>query len=112
LKQQIIFIGPAWAIRHEENKFLFSGHVSLGPLFYAETLIPDNFSLKMTAVSFGMSYGIGGEYKLSPYWALGLKIGYTLGAASNFKIGAQTIKTEDPISLSSFFIAAYFSFRR
>jgi len=112
LKQQIIFIGPAWATRYEADKFLFSGCISLGPLFYAETLMPDNFSAKMTAVSFGMNYGIGGEYKLSPDWALGLKIGYTLGTASNFKIGGQTIKTDDPLSLSSFFIAVYFSFRK
>ena len=112
LKQQIIFVGPAWAIRYEEEKFLFSGSVSLGPLFYAETLIPDNYSAKMTAVSFGMNYGIGGEYKLSPDWAMGLKIGYTLGTASNFKIGGQTVKSDEPVSLSSFVIAAYFSFRK
>jgi len=112
LKQQIIFIGPAWATRYETDKFLFSGCISLGSLFYAETLMPDNFSAKMTAVSFGMNYGIGGEYKLSPDLALGLKIGYTIGTTSNFKIGGQTIKTEDPLSLSSFFIAAYFSFRK
>jgi len=111
LKQQIIFIGPAWATRYEADKFLFSGCISLGPIFYAETLMPDHYSAKMTAVSFGMNYGIGGEYKLSPDWAMGLKIGYTLGTASNFKIGGQTIKSEDPVSLSSFFIAAYFSFR-
>jgi len=111
MKQQIIYIGPAWAIRHEADKFLYSGCVSLGSLFYAETLMPDNFSAKMTAVSFGINCSIGGEYKLSPDWALGLKFGYTLGSASNFKVGAQTVKTDEPISLSSFFIAMYFSFR-
>jgi hypothetical protein len=111
LKQQIIYIGPAWATRYEADKFLFSGCVSLGPLFYAETLMPDHFSAKMTAVSFGMNYGIGGEYKLSSDCALGLKIGYTIGTASNFKIGGQTLKSDEPISLSSLFITMYFSFR-
>jgi hypothetical protein len=112
LKQQIIYIGPAWATRFETDRFQFSGSISLGPIFYAEYLIPDNISAKMTTVAFGMSYGIGGEYKLSRNWATGLKIGYTIGNASSFKIGGQTIKAEDPISLSSFYIAAYFSFRK
>ena len=111
MKQQIIYVGPAWAILQEADKFLWSASVSLGPLFYAETLMPDNFSAKMTAVSFGMNCSIGGEYKLSPDWALGLKFGYTLGTASEFKVGGQTVKTDEPISLSSFFIAMYFSFR-
>ena len=111
MKQQIIYVGPAWAIRHETNKFQYCGSLSLGPLFYAETLMPDNYSAKATAVSLGINYSIGGEYKLSPDWALGLKIGYTTGSASNFKMGNQTFKTDEPISFSSFFIALYFSFR-
>ncbi|MDR0437396.1 MAG: outer membrane beta-barrel protein [Bacteroidales bacterium] len=112
LKQQIIYIGPAWATRFEADKFLWSGNISLGPIFYAETLMPDNRSAKMTATSLGMSFGIGGEYKLSPDWAIGMKIGYTLGSTSNYKLNGQTFKTEEPVSLSNFFIAAYFSFRK
>ena len=111
LKQQIIFVGPAWAVRHETDKFLFSSCVSFGPLFYTETLIPDFYSMKITGVSFGMNYGIGGEYKISPELAMGLKIGYTFGVTSNFKVEGQPIKSDEPISLSSFFIAMYFSFR-
>jgi len=111
IKQQITFIGPAWATRFETDRFLFSGSVALGPLFYAESLIPDNYVAKLTTVAFGVNCGIGGEYKLSPNWAMGLKIGYTLGSASNFKMGGQTITTEDPISMSSLFAAACFSFR-
>ena len=112
LKQQIIFIGPAWATRYEAEKFLFSGCIALGPVFYAETLMPDKFSAKITTVVFGMNYGIGGEYKVSPDLAMGLKIGFTLGSASDFKLRGQTIKSDDPVSLSSIFIAAYFSFRK
>jgi len=111
IKQQIIYIGPAWAIRHETDKFLYSGSVSLGPLFCTETLMPDNFVLKMTAVSFGMNCSIGGEYILSPNWGLGLKFGYTIGTASNFDIGGQTVSIYEPVSLSSLYIAMYFSFR-
>ena len=111
LKQQIIYVGPAWATRYEADKFLFSGCLSFGSIFYAESLIPDNMQVKSTAVAFGMNWGIGAEYKLSSDWAMGLKIGYTVGTASNFKIGGQSFKTEEPISLSSLFIAVYFSFR-
>jgi len=111
-KQQIIYVGPAWAVRIETNKFLFSSCFSLGPIFYAETLMPDFYSVKMTAVSFGINYGIGGEYKVSPDFAMGLKIGYTFGAAENFKINGETFKAEDPVSLASFFVTAYFSFRK
>ena len=112
LKQQIIFIGPAWATRYEVEKFLFSGCISLGPLFYEETLMPDNLSAKITTVAFGMNYGIGGEYKVSSDLAMGVKIGFTFGSASNFKLRGQTIKSEVPVSLSSIFVAAYFSFRK
>jgi len=111
VKQQIIYIGPAWATRYETDHFLFSGSLSLGPLFYAESLIPDNYTVKMTTVALGMNCGVGGEYKLSSNWAIGLKIGYTEGRASNFKMGGQTFNTEEPVNLSSLFIAAYFSFR-
>ena len=110
LKQQIIYVGPAWATRFEVDDFQFSGNISLGPIFYAESLIPENIQVKSTAVSFGMNWGIGAEYKLSASLAMGLKIGCTLGTASNFKMAGQTYKTEEPISLSSFFIATYFSF--
>ena len=109
--QQIIFVGPAWATRFETDQFLFSGSISLGPIFYAESLMPDRYQAKVTTVSFGMNCGIGGEYKLSPDWAMGLKVGYTMGAASEFKMNGQTIKTEEPISLSSLFISTYLSFR-
>ena len=111
LKQQIIYVGPAWATRYEAENFLFSGCISLGSIFYAESVIPDNREVKATAVAFGMNWGIGAEYKLSPDWAMGLKLGYTVGTASNFKVGGQTFKTEDPVSLSSFFLAVYLSFR-
>jgi hypothetical protein len=109
--QQIIFVGPAWATRFETEQFLFSGTISLGSIFYAESLMPDNYQAKMTTVSFGLNCGIGGEYKLSPNWAMGLKVGYTMGTASEFKINGQTIKTEEPVSLSSLFISTYLSFR-
>ena len=111
VEQRIIYVGPAWATRFETDHFLFSGSLSLGPIFYTELLIPDNYLLKMTAVAFGINCGIGGEYKLSPNWAMGLKVGYTMGTASDFKINGQTGKTEEPISLSSLFISTYFSFR-
>jgi len=109
--QQIIFVGPAWATRFEADRFVFSGFIALGPIFYAESLMPDHYQAKMTTVSFGLSYGIGGEYKLSPDWAIGLKSGYTMGAASEFQINGRTIKTEEPISLSSLFISTCLSFR-
>jgi len=111
LKHHVIFVGPAWATRYEADKFLWSGCIALGPLFYSETLIPDNTPLKATATAFGMNYGIGGEYKASPEWAVGMKMGFTVGSASNFKIAGRTVKTDDPVSLSSFFITTYFSFR-
>jgi len=111
LKHHIIFVGPAWATRYEADNFLWSGCIALGPLFYSETLIPDNKPIKLTAATFGMSYGIGGEYKASPEWAWGMKLGFTVGSTSNFKMDGKTVKTDEPISMSSFFITTYFSFR-
>ena len=111
LKNNVIFVGPAWATRYEEDNFLWSGSIALGPIFYSETLIPDNISIKATATAFGMSCGIGGEYKVSPEWALGMKMGFTAGSASNFKMDGKAVKTDDPVSMSSFFLTAYFSFR-
>jgi len=111
LKHHVIFVGPAWATRYEADRFLWSGNIALGPLFYSETLIPDNTPLKATATAFGMSYGIGGEYKASPEWAVGMKMGFTVGSASNFKVAGKTVKADEPVSLSSFFITTYFSFR-
>jgi len=112
LRQIVAFIGPAWTTRFETDKFLWSGNISLGPIFYVEAMMPNTSWIKANATSFGMSWGFGGEYKVSPKQSLGLKIGYTLGATSNFKIDGQAFKSEEPVSLSSFFIAAYFSFRK
>ena len=95
-KQQTTYIGPAWVARSETNRSLFYSSISLGSLFYTETQILDNIQKKTTASAFGINYSLGGEYKLSPNWAMGLKIGYTFGAAFNFKTGGQTFKTEEP----------------
>jgi opacity protein-like surface antigen len=111
IKQHVFYVGPAWATRLETDRFLFSGSLSPGVIIFTESTFTTLLSMQMTSVVFGMNYGIGAEYKLSPNYAVGLKAGYTLGSVSELKFGGQTVKLDEPVSLSNFTIGVHFSFR-
>ena len=114
IKHRIVFVAPGWTFRHgfNSNNFNIFGTVALGPVFYAESLIPDNITIQATAVSVGLSTGFGGEFVLSPNFAMGMKMGLTQGSTSKFKLpNGQTLEMDDPVSLSSFIFSVYFSFR-
>ena len=108
--QHIIFAGPGWATRLETCRFRLSGSVSLGALFFNENARIGNVSERINAVTVGMSYGIGAEYRVSPTFGVGLRIGYTFGSLSSLRIEGQTIQLDDPMSLSNLFIGTVFSF--
>ena len=119
VKYRIIYVASGWVVRLESDNCIFYGSFSVGPVFYTEKYgtksNPEGVtfsSSKITAVSTGISYGVGGERKLSPGSALGMKIGFVHGKSSNFKYNiGQTFRTEVPVSFSSFILTTYISFR-
>ena len=113
VKQRMFYIGPAWTKLYATNHFLFTGNLSLGALFFTEKhdrygtgTFEDNHS-----VAGGINSGAGIETKISSVCAIGLKTGVTLDSVSLFNIGDQSFKPIIPVSWSSFYIAAYISFR-
>jgi hypothetical protein len=115
LKQRMIYVGPAWAQLYETNHFLFTSSLSLGALFFTETQWEHGSASteneKLHSVAGAINYGIGGEVKVSPGCAIGLKLGVTLDSTTMFKISEPYFKSQIPVSWSSFNIAAYISFR-
>jgi hypothetical protein len=115
LKQNIIYVGPAWAKLFDTKHFLFSSSLSLGALFFVETQYPYGSSAmegnKKRSVAGGINYGIGSEVKVSHGCAIGLKLGVTLDTVSMLDFGSHNFKSQIPVSWSSFNLAAYISFR-
>ncbi len=109
--QRVTFVGPAFACRYDEKDWLFTGSVGLGALFYNVKMEPDEYSLTGSQTSFGMNLGIGAEYKISKHIGIGLKIGYILGSVNSINIESQKVDFDEPMSLSSFMIGGYLSFR-
>ena len=114
LRQSMIYIGPAWANKFEIKNFLFSSSLSLGFLINSEKHWPNGKDINMDeirhSVAGGINCGIGGEYKISSVYAMGIKIGTTLDSISLFNIG-NINKPLIPVSWSSFVVAVYLSFR-
>jgi len=115
LRQNIIYVGPAWAHKIETKNFLFSSSLSLGFLIHSEKHWPNGTQVQMDemrrSVLGGFNCGIGGEYKASSDFAIGIKIGSTFDSVSLFNIGELYFNPILPVSCSNFVVSLYFSFR-
>jgi len=114
LRQNMIFIGPAWVKLFDTKHFYFSSSLSPGALIYLEAQWPNSsksLPVKYRSLAGALHCGISGEYKVSPGCAIGLKLGVTLDSFSMFNIGESAFKSQIPVSWSSFVVAAYLSLR-
>ncbi len=109
--QKIFFVGPAFAIRYDTKNWLITSSIGLGPLFFTDRMWMDQQEIQGTATTFGMNLGVGAEYKLSRQWAAGLKLSMTSGTIDSINVEGTKVSFDDKMSLSSWMIAAYISFR-
>ena len=113
--QTTTFIGPAFAMRHETKKTLFTASVALGPLFFRDEMKLSASqgigSLVGTTTTFGVNVGIGLEYKLSQKMAAGVKLSQTGGTINSIKISGVKYDYEEALSIGSLMLSGYVSFR-
>jgi len=114
MRQRMFYIGPAWTMLFETKHYIITSNLSLGALSFTEKHdrhgVGKNFESQST-VAGGINFCIGGEIKISPVSAIGLKAGIILDSVSLFNIGDKSFKPIVPVSWSCFFLAAYISFR-
>ena len=108
--QQITFIGPAFACRHNERKLQVTGSLGLGALIYRDKIIMDGMGFIGKATTVGLNFAVGAEYMFSPSMAGGLKLSETLGAINEMSVNGITGSFDGKLSLSTFMISAYLSF--
>ncbi|MDR3287579.1 MAG: outer membrane beta-barrel protein [Prevotellaceae bacterium] len=108
--QTILFLGPAFAMRYDIEKWLFTATAGFGALFFSDniSLVPKD---KATCTTFGLNIGVGAEYKLSKHFSLGLKISSTMGSTKSLYMDGTKYTSSEPLSLSSSMLLAYISFR-
>ena len=114
--QTMTFIGPAFAARYETKKILLTSSIGLGPIFFtskAKAVDEHEYKKRMVgrSINFGINWGVGLEYKLSPKWALGAKLSETFGYTDSMTVDGQTLYSDEKFSLSSIMLSAYASFR-
>lgn len=109
--QEILFIGPAFAILEETKHWLTTCSISLGPLFFTDKIRQSTSDIKGTYTSFGMNLSLGTEYKLTPNQAAGLKISMTGGNIKSININGKKVSLDERMNLSSIMISAYTSFK-
>lgn len=109
--QNTLFAGPSYVARSESSKFLLVTSIAIGPLYYMDKINIDGIDSSMSSTTFGVNAGLAGEYKLNDKTGLGLKLSYTLGSINSLKAGGQTVKLDEPISVSNLMATAFISFR-
>ena len=109
--QNIIYVGPSMLWRADGQKAAFIGAIGAGGLFLSDKITSGRQSGKITGSTFGAHASIGGECKLSPATAIGLKVAVNIGSIKTLKSGGQSTKLDDGWSASSLMITAFISFR-
>ncbi len=109
--QYLTFIGPAFATRYDHENWLITANIALGAIIYYVDSNYDGKKISIKSTNLGMNYALGAEYKVSPKFAAGLKIGLTVGSTDSFTTDAGTMKLDERISTSSLMLSAYCSFR-
>lgn len=110
-RQNIIYVGPSMLWRADGRKAAFIGAIGAGGLFLSDKITSGHQSGKINGSTFGAHASIGGECKLSPTTAIGLKVAVNLGAIKTLKSGGESTKLEEGWSASSLMITAFISFR-
>ncbi len=108
-----IFAGPALALRHNTEEWLFTGTAGIGALLFFMNFDIDGDKYNMHNIELGFNFGIGAEHKLSKKMAAGLKAGYIYGNTDPFRASNNIsfYRLNKPsFSLSSFTLSAYCSF--
>lgn len=109
--QNVLFVGPSFVGRNESSKFLLLSSFAIGPMFYMDNINMDGRDGSMNSTTFGFNAGIAGEYKLNDKTGLGLKLSYTLGSINTLTSGGQSIKLDEPVSVSNLMATVFISFR-
>lgn len=102
------YVGPAFAMRHDLNKFLLTGSIGLGAIFYENST---NITLKGTKTTIGMNAGVAFEYKLNKNWGAGLKLSYIIGTIKSLNSGGKSLDLNESQSVSNLMLTGFISFR-
>lgn len=108
--QKILYIGPSMLLRADGRKAAFIGEIGCGGLFLTDK-IKTGGEYKLIGTTFGGHASLGGELKLSPTTAIGLKVSANIGAIKELKSGSESIELRDKASASSLMVTAFISFR-
>jgi len=101
---KLVYVGPSFVVRYENDKWGFYSGVGFGPLFYKAIGEISGREVKLDKTTFGANLSVAGEYRISPVMGVGLKAAVTAGSV---KIEGM----EDRISASSFMLSGFLSFR-
>lgn len=108
--QNILYIGPSMLLRADGRKAALIGEIGVGGLFLTDK-IKAGRQQKLIGTTFGGHASLGGELKLSPTTAIGLKVSANIGAIKELKSGSESIALTEKASASSLMVTAYISFR-
>lgn len=109
--QSVVFVGPSMLLRSDGRKAAFIGEIGCGGLFLSDKVAANRNSGKITGSAFGAHVSLGGECKVSPTTAIGLKASVNIGAVKTLKSGDQSVKLDEGVSVSSLMVTAFISFR-
>ena len=107
----LTFLGPEIALYEETKKWIWMLSVGTGPIFTHVNMKMNDTEFIGTSVNWGINYGGGVQYKFSYDFAAGIKLSMTGGITKSLKFKEQTVDFDKPISLGSFMLSAYCSFR-
>ena len=108
---QCFYIGPAFTVRSESDKFLLVTSVGIGPLFFMDNITIDGVEVNGNKTTVGINAGFSGEYKMNNKMGLGLKLSYTIGTINSINLEGQNIPSDEKINVSNLMFTVFLSFR-
>ena len=105
------YIAPAFVMRYDLTKWLFTSSIGLGPLFFTNPATADITTITGKDVTLGSHFGIEADYKISPNWGIGVRLATAGGSIRSINFNGITTKLDKPMSASSWTISGILSFR-
>lgn len=111
--QRFTYMGPSFVTRTETNKFLLTGNVGFGPLFFNEDSSINGVNVVSKKTTVGTNLGLAGEYKVNQKTGVGLKLSYVMGTIDSVNIEGQKVKYDNDAgySVSNLMATLFVSFR-
>lgn len=108
---RVIYVGPAFSIRHDYRKWLLSLSVGFGAAFF-NAQVKDNFHpQKITSNMFGSNTSFEVSYKFSTNWNGGLKITLVGGNSKDFNYNGRGVTYNEPLGAHALMISGIIGFR-